>query len=337
MNKKILLILFALAMIIPINGFAQGCEEAAGDDDALKVFGFLQTEYNTVFEDETQSSFGFRRARLGATGNIPYDFSYYVLMEMSPMISSTGSAYLLDAFITYNRYKWTKVSIGSFKNPFSLDLGGTACSGLHTIFRSRAVDQLVVPQRDIGIMLLGGDRETFVQYRLAYMNGAGLRRENNMSKDVVGRLVFHPLKFLYVGGSYRYGYPTNDDDKRTSYAVEAEVNLGNFRAMGEYIVDEGEYDRSLGGGCGGELIALGDERSGAYVQGMYRTKWNVEPVFKYEFFDAGLNDYKEDIMTFGANYWFNDWTRLQVNYMYKAEDPVESNNDGLYIQLQVKF
>ncbi|WP_185968804.1 porin [Carboxylicivirga sp. M1479] len=324
-------------MAVSTTSFAQGCEGGAADDEALRVFGFLQTEYSSTYGEETSSTFGFRRARLGATGNIPYDFSYYVVMEMSPMLSSNGSAYLLDAFITYGRYEWAKVSMGSFKNPFSMDLGGTACSGLHTIFRSRAADQLVVPQRDMGIMLLGGDRSTFMQYRLAYMNGAGLKKDNNNSKDVIGRVVFHPLDFLYVGGSYRYGYPTNDDDERTSYALEAEVNLGSFRAMGEYIVDQGEYDRSLGGGCGGELIALGDERSGAYMQAMYMTKWNIEPVFKYEFFDAGLNDYKEDIMTFGVNYFFNDWTRLQVNYLYRAEAPTEVKNDGLYVQMQVRF
>ena len=335
MNKLFIVLLTVL--LLPLHGWTQGCEGTASDDEALKIFGFLQAEYDQQFKDETTSSFGFRRARLGATGNIPYDFSYYVIMEMSPMLSSNSSAYLLDAFITYNRWEWANVSIGSFKNPFSLDLGGTACSGLHTVFRSRAVDQLVVPQRDIGLMILGGDRNTFLQYRLAYMNGAGLKKDNNNSKDIVGRVVFHPLDFLYVGGSYRLGYPTTDDDKRTSYAVEAEVNYSNFRLMAEYIVDEGEYDRSLGGGCGGELIALGDERSGAYVQAMYLTKWNIEPVFKYEFFDAGINDYKEDIMTFGVNYFFNDWTRLQVNYLYRAEDPVEINDDGLYVQLQVKF
>ncbi len=330
-------ILFLLAMLLlPLKGLAQGCESAASDDEALKIFGFLQSEYNYQFTDKGENSFEFRRARLGATGNIPYDFSYYVVMEMSPMLGD-GNAYLLDAFLSYNRWEWANISVGSFKSPFSMDLGGTPCSGIHTIFRSRAADQLIVPQRDIGLMVLGGDRSTLVQYRLAYMNGAGLRKDNNTAKDWVGRLVVHPLDFLYFGGSFRYGHPTTEDKDRTSYAAELEITKGNFRMMAEYIVDEGDYDRSLGGGCGGELLALGEKRSGAYVQAMYMTKWMVQPVFKYEFFDAGINDYKEDVMTFGANYFFNDWTRLQVNYLYRAEKPTETKNDGLYVQLQVKF
>ena len=85
-------------------------------------------------------------------------------------------------------------------------------------------------------MVLGGDRNTFLQYRLAYMNGAGLKKDNNSSKDVIARAVIHPFDFLYFGGSYRVGYPTNDDDKRTSYALEAEFNYGNFRAMANTLL-----------------------------------------------------------------------------------------------------
>jgi phosphate-selective porin len=339
MKKNIFLLLFAAMVLLSAKVSAQGCEEPAEGDQMIKMFGYLQTEYNYQFKDEAESAFNFRRARLGATGNIPYDFSYYVLMEMSPMISGNGSAYLLDAFISYNRWEWAKISVGSFKNPFSMDLGGTACSGLHTIFRSRAVDQFIVPQRDMGIMVMGGNRETFLQYRAAFMNGVGtLNNENNNKKDFVGRVILHPIDALYVGGSYRKAYPLADEgEERTSYAFEAEFNYGNFKLQGEYIYDEGAVDRSLGGGCGGELLPIGDERKGAYVQAMYMTQYNIQPVFKYEFFDAGINDYREDIMTFGVNYFFNDWTRLQVNYLYRAEDPTEVKDDGLYLQLQVKF
>ena len=42
-------------------------------------------------------------------------------------------------------------------------------------------------------------------------------------------------------------------------------------------------------------------------------------------------------MTIGINYYFNDWTRLQANYIYRAEQPTEVVNDEFVIQLQVKF
>ncbi|MEA2095369.1 MAG: porin [Candidatus Cloacimonadota bacterium] len=68
------------------------------------------------------------------------------------------------------------------------------------------------------------------------------------------------------------------------------------------------------------------------------TPWNVQPVIKYESYDPNTdadNDV-EDIITFGVNYFFNDWTRLQLNYLYKAEEEEESN-DEILMQLQVKF
>ena len=41
--------------------------------------------------------------------------------------------------------------------------------------------------------------------------------------------------------------------------------------------------------------------------------------------------------TFGLNYYPNDWTRIQLNYIYAAESPSEINNDALLIQVQVRF
>jgi len=72
---------------------------------------------------------------------------------------------------------------------------------------------------------------------------------------------------------------------------------------------------------------------------MYMTDWNLQPVVKYESYDPDTdsdNDI-ESVITFGVNYFFNDWTRLQLNYLYKAEEPTEISNDEILMQLQVKF
>jgi hypothetical protein len=69
------------------------------------------------------------------------------------------------------------------------------------------------------------------------------------------------------------------------------------------------------------------------------TPWNLQPVLKLETWDpdTDVDDNSESIMTFGFNYFLNDWTRLQLNYLYKAEDQEEISNDELLMQLQVKF
>ena len=81
------------------------------------------------------------------------------------------------------------------------------------------------------------------------------------------------------------------------------------------------------------------EKSGYWAQAMYLTPWNLQPVVKYESFDPDIDTDNniQNIITFGFNYFFNDWTRLQLNYLYKAEEGNEVSNDEILMQLQVKF
>jgi phosphate-selective porin OprO and OprP len=337
MKQFIISLLIAMAIGGAQMASAQGCGDAPSDD-GVQVFGFLQAQYETKFEEETTGSFAFERARIGVQGLIPYDFSYYVVVEYSPFIST--NPYLLDAFVSYSRFDWARVSVGSFKSPFGLEIN-TPCNGLVTIYRSTASLQMVAPFRDMGMVIMGGNKETKLAYQLGVMNGSGLGRlDNNKKKDVVGRVLYRPLDFLQIGGSFRYGFPSynNNDDSRTTFGGELKATYEGFTLMGEYIMDEGDYNRDLGGGCGGELINLGKERSGGWASISYLTKWNVEPVFKFDFFDSGNSeDYKETNMTFGVNYFLNDWTRLQANYIYRMEDPTDFDNDRFVIQIQAKF
>ncbi len=352
--KKFILTVLSLFFIFSAGTvFAQGCgddDEASTDDEGKpKLFGFIQPQYEYHFTEDETNTFKFKRARIGLKGNIPYDFKYYVVLENSAFVSGTGNPYLLDAFITYSRFKWAKISVGSFKQPFGLEVN-TACHSLHTINRAGVSDQIVSPQRDMGIMILGGNNETLVKYAFAVMNGSGLGiKDNNTAKDFIGRLTFKPLDFLRVGGSFRYGFPTVDpDSSRTSYAGEIEVKYGDFILQGEYIGDQGHYVRG-GGGCGADPVMLGEDRSGVYVQAMYMTPFKLQPVVKFGMFDQDMNndltisnvDYSYTI-TAGINYFFNDNTRLQINYLYNAEKGVddvfvEELNDALLMQLQIKF
>lgn len=85
-------------------------------------------------------------------------------------------------------------------------------------------------------------------------------------------------------------------------------------------------------------------REGFWFQAMYMTEWNLQPVIKFEYFDPDTEDENSSSdtairknTTFGINYFFNDWTRLQLNYLYKAEEEHETANDEILMQLQVKF
>ena len=357
--KKIAIII--LAVWLPLIGFSQGCNEP-DPDQRLKVFGYIQPQYNWNTESGT-NKFLWNRARLGVTGNVPYDFQYYAVAELSP--SFGGQPFLLDAYISYTRFKWVKVAIGQFKSPFTLELQ-TPCHKLNTIDRSRVVFELAAPLRDFGLMFFGGDNTTLFKYQFAIMNGTGLGvYEDKGGKDYVGRVVVQPFEnrtLLGIGGSARYGTSTpvvadaTADDKTMRFGVEGNFRWEDITVQGEYIIgkDVGSYTES--GGCGGpvEVKEGSKRRHGYYITAMYMTPWRIQPVFKAEYYDADLDNLADSenprpqdiskIMTFGFNYFFNDWTRLQVNYVISEADKKVQSQIGemcydnlLMVQFQVEF
>jgi len=341
-NKILLLFVF---IFLTNNTFAQGCdaEEPSNDSIAapkIKIFGFIQPEFNYTFSDPAESTFTFRRARIGVTGKILKDFRYYMMLETSPFIGGVGSAYLMDAFVAWEKYNWARIAVGSYKQPFGREVS-TACNSLTTIDRAIVSDQLVSPQRDYGIMVLGGNKYNRLNYFVALMNGRGLNvKDNNTKKDIIARVTFKPFDFMTIGGSFRYGYPNNNTDTRTTYGGEVLLKFNNLHIQGEYIQDEGDYNRAAGGGCGSEPLELGKVRSGAYGMIWYDTKWDIQPVFKYEYFDQD-HDIKDigysERMTLGINYFFNDKIRLQVNYQANIETYINIDNDKFLAQIQVIF
>lgn len=370
MKNKILFATVIFSVFLANFSYAQGCMEPKSDD-GVSVIGFIQPQYNYSFfgEDDNgknlnESTFLFNRARIGVTGTIPYDFSYYAMTEFSPTL---GGPMLLDYFITWKRLgKWANLSVGQFKQPFGLELS-TACHKLHTINRSRVANELASPFRDLGVMVSGKsgdlsiaglDNENLIQYQLAYVNGCGLNNVDTVTyKDIVGRVVLSPFEFISVGGSYRTGKKNNPDpsiekaDERTRWGADISIDYANFLIQGEYISGTDKGSKIVGGGgCGGgsgSIVPGTFESNGFAALLLYKTPWNIQPLIKYESYDPNVDeDYdKESTITFGINYFFNEWTRLQINYLYNAEESSDSDpslyneydNDMLMVQLQVVF
>jgi len=311
-------------------------------EEGVSVIGYLQPQYE--FHQTTTgntNSFTFNRARIGVTGNIPYDFSYYAMIDFSRF--KPDATYILDAFITYKRFSFAKVTLGQFKSPLSQEFN-TPCHKLYTINRSKVVNELVNPDRDQGLMLWGSMASNKISYNLAVMNG--YRRnfnDENSEKDLVGRVLFQPVDAIRFGGSFRRGLTgTHSDNLKTRLAGELQVNWKGFRLQAEYIYGKDTGSYTTGGGCDGTPIEIHDgpvERGGMYAMLMYMTPWNLQPVLKYENYNSNLTlaNNLENIITYGVNYFFNDWTRLQVNYVYRAEQSVEIPNDCVQLQLQIEF
>lgn len=243
--RKYTMILLLIILSLPITVFAGGCMEASSDE-GVNVVGYLQSQYEYKFDaDEDENSFSFNRARMGLVGNIPYDFSYYIMYEFSPF---KAGPYLLDGFITYSRLApFANISMGQFKSPFSLELN-TPCQGLHTINRSIAVNAMTFPARDMGL-LIEGKYNNLAKYALAFTNetidDSGF--DDDANKTAVGRLVISPTEFLSFGGSGKYGKTDKsaqgeDPDSRIRYAAEFQLDYSNLLIQAEYLYGKGFYD-----------------------------------------------------------------------------------------------
>ncbi len=367
--KKTIIAFLLFGLLSPFITKGQGCMES-DSDEGVQVVGYIQADYDNYFFDEDKNgntlnkpnSFYFKRARIGVMGSIPYDVSYYVMAEFSPV--ATGSPYLLDAFITYAPLgKYAKFTIGQFKGPVGLELN-TPCHALHTIRRSTVVNNLATPFRDMGFMVFGSSDslfgiKDFFKYNIAILNGSGMNHwDDNKYKDIAARLVISPWEWLSVGGSYRTGKQdvkkTDQIQKtRTRYGADISVKVKNFLFQGEYLAGIDEGIVTSGGGCGGKSTSAAPDsltfnKNGFFVQAMYMTPWRLQPVVKYEVYNSDNTTYQylfveqdfiQSTITFGINYFLNDWTRIQVNYLYNAEETasVEFPNDAIMVQIQAKF
>lgn len=336
-----IILLLSVAMFSMNIAQAQGCMDA-GSEEGVSIKGYIQPqwEYYQTSDGKDANSFTFNRARIAAVGNVPYDVSYFIMVDFSRFKKDN---FLLDAFVSYTRYDWAKISLGQFKSPLSLEQN-TPCQSLHTVYRSKVVDELAAPQRDMGAMVFGSIFDSKLNYYLAIMNDYNRGFEDeNIAKSVKGRITFAPADFLQIGGSFAYGKTgAEEDNEKTRFGGEIQVKTGNFLFQSEYLWADDTGDYTTGGGCDGTPIEFhtgGVTRSGFYAHAMYMTSWNLQPVVKYEMYDSdmSISDNSESIMTLGLNYFLNEWTRIQANYRYKSEQGNEIPNDQFVLQVQVKF
>ena len=358
--KKIKYLFAAALAMFSMNAYSQGCMEGGSSGDLIGVTGFIQPQFNYYINGKdangqslNKNEFTFNRARLGVVGLIPYDIDYYFAVEYSGFSNSENKVHLLDGYVSYTRFaKWAKITVGQFKSPFSLEQN-TACSGLYTVNRSEVVSQLAGPQRDLGLVVSGGHDSLKFSYSVGLMNGSGMNNhDDNNNKNIVGRIVAGPFKGLKIGGSFKAGgiNPTDPTEKLNNiyrFAAEAQFSWKSLLIQGEYIYGQDKLFSAsripIYGGCGGiigyETKQPGTyHKDGAWIIASYKTKFNIEPVLKFDTWNSDKDSRFSRVNTYtiGVNYYINDYTRLQINYANLKESR-EILNDMVMVQIQAKF
>jgi phosphate-selective porin len=305
---------------------------------ALLISGLVQARYQGFEQSGVNNAFDLHRTRLDVRGDVTDKWSYDVYTEFSG-----SGAKLLDAWTSYKFADYLKLQAGQFKVPFSLE-SLTSDSQLDFIDRSQLVEALAGRSkdvignqngRDIGVQIGGsfvkpGDFYLF-DYTFGVFNGAGydVTTDNNNRKDFGGRFTVHPIKNLSVSADFyngvgNYGTPAKNQKR----------NRGGFDAR--YVIGalalQAEYDKGTDGGI---------KRDGWFGQATYFViPKHLQLAAKYDTYDPNkaLPTDRAKIYTGGVNYFFNDWTKITVDYLDRREETAtQIKNNILEVQLQVTF
>ncbi len=177
---------------LPFKGF----EIAAGTDQRLKLAALLQADGRFLFGDRGTDTFAVRRARLDLRATLT---SYLSARLHADLAGSRLN--LLDAYVNLAFIPELQLQVGKMKAPIGLEL---LQSTRDIAFPERGLPSLLVPNRDLGAMVLGTLFDGAVSYAGGAFNGvadgSNGEEDENQPFDVAARLFLHPFAPLGVEG-----------------------------------------------------------------------------------------------------------------------------------------
>lgn len=305
----------------------------------ITINGYSQVRYQFFNENGKKDGFDIRRARLDLKGALTPFFSYRIQTDFA------DKPKLIDAYGEFKLNDLLTITAGQFKIPLSLE-NLTSSNKLEMIDRSQVVEALIARGkdvignqngRDIGLQASGVLYKVkdlnVIEYRIGVFNGSGINVADtaNENKDIAGRLLITPIKGFSFGGAFYSGWDKaikpdvpGSSQKRNRYGFEMSYSTAVYSLKGEYIY--GEDGKT--------------NRSGWYVQaGWFIVPQKLQALGRYDTYDPNLSTAKNvsTNYTFGFNYNFNTWSRLQAFYTIRQEQGPAVNNNYMAIQYQIGF
>ncbi len=333
----------------PANGaltdFEDGFARLTGDRVKLKIGALLQAGWlyddsgisvgsppTGQISDTADNTFFVRRAKLFFGGKIFKKIGFMISMD------GTTNPLLSDAYAYLDYIPYTRVTLGQFKTPFSVDQL-MSIGAIPTINRSLVTNMIVNPQlRDVGVMLSGAyrtkGRPFGVGYATELVNGNGKNNvDDNNQKDWAGRVWINPfVEGLTLGGSWYAGATSNtkpvvdrhrDHEKWGADFEYAPSMVKGLRTMGEFEWERRYYDTYVSNTA--TPFEKYAHTFGYYLEAWYRVNGisgpasflnNFEPVVRYDFLDENTSGVANDRdrWTFGANYYLNSYVRVMADW-----------------------
>lgn len=193
--------------------------ETADGRYSFKVGGFAQIDAGMYSDDvrDHPDATNIRRARLNVSGTIAEDFKYKLENDFAG-----NSSAITDAYLEYTGFKPVTLTMGQFKEPFSLE---TLTSDLFVTFMERASLAAFAPDRNIGFMVSTNDSSQIGAWTAAagvFGSGTGVASTDDESRDITGRLTLAPIagndEVLHFGVAGSHRVPDSATD---SYRVQS--------------------------------------------------------------------------------------------------------------------
>lgn len=159
----------------------------------IKLRGYIQTDvraFESAADRPGSTTFLIRRARPLVEGTLYGAFDFRMLLDFA-----AGAPALWDAYAEYRPRKEVRLRVGKMREPVGLE---RLQSGTNIIFPERAFPTLLVPNRDIGLLLNGDVAGGVLTYSLGAFNGTpdGSSTDTNLddSFDLAARVFVQPFK-----------------------------------------------------------------------------------------------------------------------------------------------
>ncbi len=296
---------------------------------AVKLSGYVQAGYEWNQDERSfyegvavtpgNSSFYIRRARITFAGDIYKGRAGKADAKLQ--VDFAGTPKILDLHIRYSPVREFGAQVGQFFIPFSIESQSNSSVKLEFINYALVIQRLAlmgsdisglkVSGRQLGGQIFGGffhkEGYDILEYNLGVFNGNDINKKDaNKSKDIVARLMVHPVKGLSIAGSYWWGEgtyaPIVAGAKHTNlnrWAASVAYDSKSFFVRGEYI--------------GSKIGPLSSE--GAYIAGGYNFLPNAMVAARVDYFamDKSNSEYELNY-TLGVNYMPFKHLRLQLNY-----------------------
>ena len=261
----------------------------SGNGDYRLQFGVLaHAEGRFAIDDDANAvvdTFAVRRFRPYLRGRMGRRFEFYLNPDFAG-----GTLVVQDAYLDTIFSPAFRIRAGKTKTPFGMERLHPASN---LLFFERALPNTLVPNRDVGIQVLGDVAGGVVSYAGAVLNGVVDGGSGDLdttdSKDLAGRLVVRPARglavafagttgnvtgaamlptlrttllaqpyFTYVGGAL----PATANGRRNRYTPSAWYFYKSFGGWVEYVHTN---TRVVRGGLGDDIAHDAWQVAGSYV------------------------------------------------------------------------